>query len=1074
MSFELIHRQITWLKAQINCLRNDIEDIDQNNTVPEYTVGGVNIASISEAMNTVGNLTVTEIQNYIIKHTYAKFKGEEGKLSSYELIYRSFLFKPGKGQYGVNSGVQTVDDDYFLLKQTSSESINIIPGQDPVVVTIVTLDIETSPDILVNTSRDTYVINAGEDYYFVMQSLQKTFPSPNKTYRYVGDPGTFGLGGTTTQPEDFILVSETGGVSFEVNDQDNFSRNIEVTSTDLEGAVEVTLEGQLASFINTLSYDKLDTDSEIWVDYQYIEVPSIDYILEVRTLVGGAIQVFIPTADNLTSVGFTVELENGGQSGTTLAAGNSFGIFGASVGEDLIFTNVVVNLQTGSPISVNTFTLTIPTEGNTSSQTLVSIAGGASVYTEDKKYRIINTGKGILNIAATDLQEVCCDDLDNSFAKYYNKKNELTSIPLGGKILVQIEEAEPEKLDVDLFASAEEAQNILDVANGSIEDRSWFERIGMDALGSTGSISHTSESRTINLSGVLYQVCRVDPNGSHVGLDGNPALRKSTDQGITWTPFINVFEDPLFDCRNIVFDEINGKLFVFFRKSDPNTNATDSVGYVTSDDLGDTWSSYTTISLNISTEVSYVFYGKIFTDGINHYVSAYSTINNRCEWVRSTDDGLNWASFREIYQDTDGDGELVEPYFDFVNGNVIGLIRYEGGDKKCVYYYSSDLGLTFTLHDSGLNNNKYLGTGPSFTVIGDKLYTAPCTRRDPFDYDKVLFYAIETINLNSSPPSFIKITEQTVKYQSDLGLYGYSDIVDLGSNRLLVSYVERSPTNPDINTQTSRFIEKAYVYQMYVYTQINNRLLVTPPLKENLFLIKNIYGITESRNFLNPLLTYIDEDGEFLLPENPSILLRKPENGRSFLKLVDELFKQSFEIDENFNIDTLGNLILDLRSGNANARKIAINSYDVNSVVNGFLEFTSNTGSFNQMSPFIKGKSSFVNAAGLLMQGTPFSDSTTQIALQYRSTRQSGSGTAFGIPFAWYNWTLLLMYFEATTNHLILERNALMKEGVSGNAQATVDRPTGIKSGTMTFDTTLGKPIWWDGSVWVDATGLTV
>lgn len=39
---------------------------------------------------------------------------------------------------------------------------------------------------------------------------------------------------------------------------------------------------------------------------------------------------------------------------------------------------------------------------------------------------------------------------------------------------------------------------------------------------------------------------------------------------------------------------------------------------------------------------------------------------------------------------------------------------------------------------------------------------------------------------------------------------------------------------------------------------------------------------------------------------------------------------------------------------------------------------------------------------------------------------------------------------------------------------STVDRPTNPEAGEMVFDTTLGKPVWWQGSRWVDATGTTV
>lgn len=44
----------------------------------------------------------------------------------------------------------------------------------------------------------------------------------------------------------------------------------------------------------------------------------------------------------------------------------------------------------------------------------------------------------------------------------------------------------------------------------------------------------------------------------------------------------------------------------------------------------------------------------------------------------------------------------------------------------------------------------------------------------------------------------------------------------------------------------------------------------------------------------------------------------------------------------------------------------------------------------------------------------------------------------------------------------------VIDSGISGN------RPTGVAIGYDYFDTTLGKPIWWDGTVWKDAAGTTV
>lgn len=43
-----------------------------------------------------------------------------------------------------------------------------------------------------------------------------------------------------------------------------------------------------------------------------------------------------------------------------------------------------------------------------------------------------------------------------------------------------------------------------------------------------------------------------------------------------------------------------------------------------------------------------------------------------------------------------------------------------------------------------------------------------------------------------------------------------------------------------------------------------------------------------------------------------------------------------------------------------------------------------------------------------------------------------------------------------------------------GHSGTTSNRPTTVNIGYSYFDTTLGKPIWWKGTVWVDATGTTV
>lgn len=48
----------------------------------------------------------------------------------------------------------------------------------------------------------------------------------------------------------------------------------------------------------------------------------------------------------------------------------------------------------------------------------------------------------------------------------------------------------------------------------------------------------------------------------------------------------------------------------------------------------------------------------------------------------------------------------------------------------------------------------------------------------------------------------------------------------------------------------------------------------------------------------------------------------------------------------------------------------------------------------------------------------------------------------------------------------VVNRGYVTLNGVTGN------RPTSSVTGQFFFDTSLGKPVWWNGSTWVLATGI--
>lgn len=68
-----------------------------------------------------------------------------------------------------------------------------------------------------------------------------------------------------------------------------------------------------------------------------------------------------------------------------------------------------------------------------------------------------------------------------------------------------------------------------------------------------------------------------------------------------------------------------------------------------------------------------------------------------------------------------------------------------------------------------------------------------------------------------------------------------------------------------------------------------------------------------------------------------------------------------------------------------------------------------------------------------------------------------------------------IMYDASIKQLYVSDSNGVNKYHLlKSNSFPTTGRPTGIQAGYMGFDATLGKPVWYNGSVWKDATGTTV
>jgi len=271
--------------------------IGQNNVFVEKQYegnGGFLFEKVSEAVNSNTAFTVAATELYIVSNAYIVYPS----IGTFYFKTDYYLFKRGKGTYGLGQTL-TIEEDFFFLRTTEGKSFVQIGNLDPTIETIVYTSL-TNPVEAVNTSAETYSIQLNRDTFFIIKSTSQTVPVPNIVYRFVGSAGTYGFGGTLTVEEDFLLIEDQSQTSttnainavsvlfqpleflsgtnvqeaieslytlvLEGSAENNISRVIYVTDGDLTSYTG-TLEEKIAKHINSLNYDKKSTDSDIWVEY---------------------------------------------------------------------------------------------------------------------------------------------------------------------------------------------------------------------------------------------------------------------------------------------------------------------------------------------------------------------------------------------------------------------------------------------------------------------------------------------------------------------------------------------------------------------------------------------------------------------------------------------------------------------------------------------------------------------------------------------------------------------------------------------------------------------------------------
>jgi hypothetical protein len=106
---------------------------------------------------------------------------------------------------------------------------------------------------------------------------------------------------------------------------------------------------------------------------------------------------------------------------------------------------------------------------------------------------------------------------------------------------------------------------------------------------------HNSEAKLVAVDNGLIMIYRKDTSYSHVSNAGELVLRRSFDNGNTWTSEESIYNSP-YDDRNLIADKLpNGQIIIIFRRYDYNKDITIDSGYILGNNFGKNWSTYTPI-----------------------------------------------------------------------------------------------------------------------------------------------------------------------------------------------------------------------------------------------------------------------------------------------------------------------------------------------------------------------------------------------------------------------------------------------------------------------------------------------
>ncbi len=368
---------------------------------------------------------------------------------------------------------------------------------------------------------------------------------------------------------------------------------------------------------------------------------------------------------------------------------------------------------------------------------------------------------------------------------------------------------------------------------------------------------HNSEGFLVTWDTIIYHFFRQDPGnlGNHTGNGGRIMMRKSYDNGDTWTTPDVIFDGP-YDDRNIHGGITEtGRIIVTFRQYNAFTQQHIEYNLIYSDDFGNTWIGPITIPTEGVASGTHQIFG-------NNHIGYYNIIYNLkyCE-MRHSWDGVQWDSIVYVWDyRLNNLYKISEASFVYLgNGVMIGLFRNDSGilGENFLQVESYDYGQTWT--EPMLTNIADGFFCPSPWIFYDyehnHVWIVAIDRRGNFpptyihNWSNVWLYCAYPDEILNNPHEYTTFLTFLRPKPSFFRIYGYPASTKTPDGNYLILFTESEYRNKG---------EWAYLYQFKIlynfgpYVGIQNN---TFPLLSSIKLFPN-----PSSNFIN-IIGNVSEKG---------------------------------------------------------------------------------------------------------------------------------------------------------------------------------------------------------------------